>query len=810
MSPLATTVTMRPPTLSPVLRLPDVAATRSLLDFPRLSHPAPAPVHAGRVTGVATTVHAEPAPEPVVPEAVAPEVVVDARPAPRPVVTLDRPSVSAPVLTRAVDEYVAEPVEPAVPHQAPDLGRLLDVVGLPAAGMDAAAAMAALAGFSSQVAAPPPRFESRPETQPERAVPVEQPPTERIGPRPNLGQSRRLGVGRPGAPPEPEASPEPANADPTPESAHTDALPMPEPPHPDPLPASRLEDVPAPIEAVAPVPITPLAPPVRSPRRFGLGEPISGDLPARPRTSRPGNQPPASRPPTEPAVPDQPPASPQPAVVNQARPQPQSPQPQPQPPPQPPRPPSSHPEPPRPQSPPPSLEQPATGRPASEPSRSWVPEQPTAMPAPAAPRPAAHPTAFAETARPAALPMPGVRPAPTTPSPSNPPRTLVAPPAAAEPPAPVEPPATMPSTPEPPPATWSPPTSAEQVPPTTALPRRPTPADPLPFHPTEPALPQGIPGVPAVVPVRPVTLPTGPTYRAALATLPPPVDVAATTITTPTTASIPSDLSIALRPVLGVDISDVPIRRGPEVTSTARVLHARAYTTGGEIHLPAEAGALDTPTTRALLAHELVHAAQQRVLGSALPLESSPEGQALEASALATERWFRGEAARPTALVHRPPAPESPMAMAAVEETRELARQVDQLAAAAQQAPTTQRAPETAALPAPVQPPPAAPAPDTGSAMPTGTVTRSWSLTDVIAEPPREAPDVSALHHALAGLRQSVAELSERPEPPAPPDLDDQGTLDDLASKLFGRIRSRLRRELLVDRERTGRLTDFG
>jgi hypothetical protein len=91
------------------------------------------------------------------------------------------------------------------------------------------------------------------------------------------------------------------------------------------------------------------------------------------------------------------------------------------------------------------------------------------------------------------------------------------------------------------------------------------------------------------------------------------------------------------------------------------------------------------------------------------------------------------------------------------------------------------------------------------------TVLSSWSLAGVIApeRTPRSTPDIAELRDALAGLRQSVTELADR-RPPAPEtNLDDHATLDDLAGKLFGRIRSRLRRELLVDRERAGRLTDF-
>jgi hypothetical protein len=40
-------------------------------------------------------------------------------------------------------------------------------------------------------------------------------------------------------------------------------------------------------------------------------------------------------------------------------------------------------------------------------------------------------------------------------------------------------------------------------------------------------------------------------------------------------------------------------------------------------------------------------------------------------------------------------------------------------------------------------------------------------------------------------------------------DLDDQVELDELANRIYHRLRSRLRLELIVDRERAGLLTDF-
>lgn len=104
----------------------------------------------------------------------------------------------------------------------------------------------------------------------------------------------------------------------------------------------------------------------------------------------------------------------------------------------------------------------------------------------------------------------------------------------------------------------------------------------------------------------------------------------------------PADLARALRSSHGVDVADVEIRRDSAVTAEAAQRRARAFTRGATVHLPEAAGPLTSPSARGLLAHELVHAAQQRRLGSALPGEQTPEGRALEAEALDAERAHGG------------------------------------------------------------------------------------------------------------------------------------------------------------------------
>ena len=91
------------------------------------------------------------------------------------------------------------------------------------------------------------------------------------------------------------------------------------------------------------------------------------------------------------------------------------------------------------------------------------------------------------------------------------------------------------------------------------------------------------------------------------------------------------------------DPGAVRIRRDREVSDIASRIGARAFTRQGEVFLPMEAGPLDAPETRAVLAHELTHVVQHRVYGSSLPRPSSAEGQRLEAEAHAVERFVRGD-----------------------------------------------------------------------------------------------------------------------------------------------------------------------
>jgi hypothetical protein len=65
----------------------------------------------------------------------------------------------------------------------------------------------------------------------------------------------------------------------------------------------------------------------------------------------------------------------------------------------------------------------------------------------------------------------------------------------------------------------------------------------------------------------------------------------------------PAELLAAVRRMQGVDVSDVPIHRGPEVADQARSLGARSFTRDAEVYLPREQGSPDQPDARGLLAH---------------------------------------------------------------------------------------------------------------------------------------------------------------------------------------------------------------
>lgn len=123
---------------------------------------------------------------------------------------------------------------------------------------------------------------------------------------------------------------------------------------------------------------------------------------------------------------------------------------------------------------------------------------------------------------------------------------------------------------------------------------------------------------------------------------------------------VPDALANEVRTRQQADVSAVPVYRGQKVSEAAKSRGARAFASGGAVFLPDEAGPVDSPKARGLLAHELVHAVQQRTFGPRLPSPETPLGKRLEADAQAAERFYSGEsgAAEPPPLIHAPtPAP---------------------------------------------------------------------------------------------------------------------------------------------------------
>jgi len=103
----------------------------------------------------------------------------------------------------------------------------------------------------------------------------------------------------------------------------------------------------------------------------------------------------------------------------------------------------------------------------------------------------------------------------------------------------------------------------------------------------------------------------------------------------------------------------VRIRRGSEANEMAASLQARAFTQDGEIYLPDGHGPLSGEAAQSLVAHEMVHVAQQRRLGSALPSEDSSHGQQLEAQAVAAERGDQLPLPRAPERTHSTPSTET-------------------------------------------------------------------------------------------------------------------------------------------------------
>jgi Domain of unknown function (DUF4157) len=116
---------------------------------------------------------------------------------------------------------------------------------------------------------------------------------------------------------------------------------------------------------------------------------------------------------------------------------------------------------------------------------------------------------------------------------------------------------------------------------------------------------------------------------------------------------VPAPVRAHVESQTATSLGAVKVHRSPESGSAARELKAKAFTTGGEIHMPADHGPLDREPARSLVAHELVHVAQQRQLGDSLPSEDSPEGRVLESQAQRVE-VSTAQSSSPLVLARKP------------------------------------------------------------------------------------------------------------------------------------------------------------
>jgi len=271
--------------------------------------------------------------------------------------------------------------------------------------------------------------------------------------------------------------------------------------------------------------------------------------------------------------------------------------------------------------------------------------------------------------------------------------------------------------------------------------------------------------------------------------------------------AVPAATVARFEGLTGIDLGFVPLHRGPAADRAASDLDAQAFTRGGAVHLPAVAGPLDRRDTETLLVHELAHVAQQRAYGTSAT-EQADEGADWERQAEAVERGFQEGGLTPdewdaglASLVGAPALSWTPD---------------DGFVHHAHSPGEVQRKPR-------FEPEPDAAAPAAlGAEAPSGDAGLFGdSATNPLAYPPEllnepgpgqpgeEGGRPFELTEELLGEIAARLPASERPAGFAGPDFNDPRTLDALAVNLYPHLRGLLRGELIVDRERSGVLTEF-
>ncbi|MGI8667145.1 MAG: eCIS core domain-containing protein [Jatrophihabitans sp.] len=264
---------------------------------------------------------------------------------------------------------------------------------------------------------------------------------------------------------------------------------------------------------------------------------------------------------------------------------------------------------------------------------------------------------------------------------------------------------------------------------------------------------------------------------------------------------LPGQVATGLATVLSADVSATRVYRGPRVNESARSMRARAFTQHGSVFLPDEAGPLDSTVARSLIAHELTHVLQHQH-GAGPVAESSVHPDELEQQALAVELAVAGGQPMP-ALSWRHPVLAEP-GPAGEQSPLNLTQPAAHIRRAATDLSTTAPAAGLSNSPDPQ------PGGDLGADRRTG----SDRSPDPALSPSAEQLPAAHLPASPPGYQQALAELSAR--------LDDLGgelrqalvvsdDLDEaaLARRLYGHLHGQLRHELILERERAGRLVQY-
>ncbi|HUQ57200.1 eCIS core domain-containing protein [Lentzea sp.] len=284
--------------------------------------------------------------------------------------------------------------------------------------------------------------------------------------------------------------------------------------------------------------------------------------------------------------------------------------------------------------------------------------------------------------------------------------------------------------------------------------------------------------------------------------------------------AVPRSVAEPVSRALRVEVGDLPVRRGADASRTARELNVRGYTDVGVMHVPGETGALDGSEAAPLVAHELTHVFQQRHFGGALPDRSSTVGQELEQDAVRIEDWVSGGATgAPPALLHpvtapSPPAPQHAQAAASwqtgasgADEPLVTEQVRDELVRALEEA-NAQDATEEPSF----------------QQRGVASLLSLYQQVEQDAENAvhRDDDDDGATGENDGrrlgtpsevdeeGILERLAEILADEPPRRWFDLDDVDEFEELANRIYNQLSARLRFDMLVERERSGRLMDFG